>query len=102
MPKTLHLTLTYHWWDKVSSGEKNAEYRRFTVNWRKRLADIRPGDLVVFHRGYTSRTLTRRIEQIRVISGSDLPNEVYQFFGCPNESAFFKIKIRPCFFEKKC
>ena len=102
MPKTLHLTLTYHWWDKVSSGEKNAEYRRFTANWRKRLADIRSGDLVVFHRGYTSRTLTRRIEQIRVISGSDLPNEVYQFFGCPNESAFFKIKIRPCFFEKKC
>ena len=42
MPKTLHLTLTYHWWDKVDSGEKNAEYRRFTANWRKRLADIRP------------------------------------------------------------
>ena len=102
MPKTLHLTLTYHWWDKVASGEKMAEYRRFTANWRKRLADVRPGDLVVFHRGYTNRTLTRRIEQIRVISGSDLPNEVYQFFGSPNESAFFKIKIRPCFFEKKC
>lgn len=101
MPKTLHLTLTYHWWDKVSSGEKNAEYRRFTANWRKRLADVRPGDLVVFHRGYTNRTLTRRIEQIRVIGGWDLPNEEYQFFKCPNESAFFKIKIRPCFFEKK-
>lgn len=67
MPKTLHLTLTYHWWDKVASGEKKAEYRRFTANWRKRLADVRPGDLVVFHRGYTNRTLTRRIEQIRVL-----------------------------------
>ena len=22
MPKTLHLTLTYHWWDKIASGEK--------------------------------------------------------------------------------
>ena len=58
MPKTLHLTLTYHWWDKIASCEKNAEYRRFTANWRKRLADVRPGDLVVFHRGYTSRTIT--------------------------------------------
>lgn len=44
MPKTLHLTLTYHWWDKIASGEKNAEYRRFTANWRKHLADVRPGD----------------------------------------------------------
>ena len=89
MPKTLHLTLTYHWWDKIACGEKNAEYRRFTANWRKRLADVRPGDLVVFHRGYTSRVITRRIEQIRVISGWDLPNEVYQYFGAPNESKFF-------------
>lgn len=93
MPKTLHLTLTYHWWDKIASGEKNAEYRRFTANWRKRLADVRPGDLVVFHRGYTSRVITRRIEQIRVLSGRDLPNEVYQFFGCPNESQFFEIAL---------
>lgn len=53
---------------------------------------------VVFHRGYTSRTLTRQIEQIRVISGWDLPNEEYRFFGCPNESAFYKIKFGPCFF----
>ena len=94
MPKTLHLTLTYHWWNKVSSGEKNAEYRRFTEGWRKRLADVRPGDLVVFHRGYTNRTLTRRIERIRVLSGWDLPNEEYHFFKCPNESQFFEIQFR--------
>ena len=64
MPKTLHLTLTYHWWDKVVSGEKKEEYRRFTEGWRKRLADVRPGDLVVFHRGYTNRTLSRRVEEV--------------------------------------
>lgn len=93
MPKTLHLTLTYYWWDKIASGEKNAEYRRFTANWRKRLADVRPGDLVIFHRGYTNRTITRRISQIRVISGWDLPNEEYQYFGAPNESKFFEIAL---------
>ena len=94
MLKTLHLTLTYHWWDKVSSGEKKAESRRFAATWRKRLNGLKRGDLVVFHRGYTNRTLTRRIEQIRVIGGWDLPNEVYQFFKCPNESQFFEIQFR--------
>lgn len=94
MPKTLHLTLTYHWWDKVSCGEKNAEYRRFTEGWHKRLNGLKRGDLVVFHRGYINRTLFRRIEQIRVIGGWNLPNEVYQFFKCPNESQFFEIQFR--------
>lgn len=93
MPKTLHLTLTYHWWDKVASGEKNAEYRRFTANWRKRLSRIHRGDLVVFHRGYTDRIITRRIENIRIIVGWDLPNEVYYFFGKPNEDKFFEIQF---------
>lgn len=94
MLKTLHLTLTYHWWDKVVSGEKKEEYRRFTEGWRKRLNGLKRGDLVVFHRGYTNRTLTRRIEQIRVIGGWNFPNEVYQFFKCPNESQFFEIQFR--------
>lgn len=94
MPKTLHLTLTYHWWDKVSNGEKKAEYRRFTANWRKRLNGVKRGDLVVFHRGYTGRTLTRTIEDIRVIGGWDLPNEEYDFFGKPNESSFFRIRFQ--------
>lgn len=94
MLKTLHLTLTYHWWDKVSNGEKKAEYRRFTANWRKRLNGVKRGDLVVFHRGYTGRTLTRTIEDIRVIGGWDLPNEEYDFFGKPNESSFFRIRFQ--------
>ena len=29
-----------------------------------------------------------------VIGGWDLPNEVYQFFKCPNESQFFEIQFR--------
>ncbi len=64
------------------------------VRGRKRLNGLRRGDSIVFHRGYTNRTLTRRIEQIRVIGGWDLPNEVYQFFKCPNESQFFEIQFR--------
>ena len=94
MAKTLHLTLTYRWWDEIAAGRKTCEYRRFTEGWRKRLNGLKRGDLVVFHRGYTNRTLTRRIEQIRVIGGWNLPNDVYQFFKCPNESQFFEIQFR--------
>lgn len=94
MAKTLHLTLTYRWWDEIAAGRKTCEYRRFTEGWRKRLNGVKRGDLVVFHRGYTNRTLSRRIEQIRVIGGWNLPNEVYQFFKCPNESQFFEIQFR--------
>lgn len=94
MPKTLHLTLTYHWWEEIAAGRKTCEYRRFTEGWRKRLNSLQRGDLIVFHRGYTGRTLTRQIERIRVVDGWDLPNEVYQFFGCPNESQFFEIQFQ--------
>lgn len=93
MPKTLHLTLTHHWWEEIAAGRKTSEYRRFTDGWRKRLNHIQCGDLVVFHRGYTARIITRRIENIRVITGRDLPNEVYDFFGQLNEDKFFEIQF---------
>lgn len=93
MAKTLHLTLTYHWWDEIDAGRKTCEYRRFCESWRKRLNGLRRGDSIVFHRGYTSRTLTRTIENIRVIVGWDLPNEVYEYFKKPNEEKFFEIQF---------
>lgn len=93
MAKTLHLTLTYHWWEEIAAGRKTCEYRRFTANWRKRLADVRPGDLVVFHRGYTGRTITREIENVDVVDGWDLPYDVYDFFDKPNEEKFFEIRF---------
>lgn len=94
MPKNLHLTLTFHWWEEIAAGRKTCEYRRFTDGWRKRLNGLQRGDLIVFHRGYTGRTLTRQIESIRVVDGWNLPNDVYKFFGSPNESQFFEIQFR--------
>ena len=91
MENKLHLPLTYHWFDEIESGRKKCEYRRFTEGWSKRLSRLKKGDLVVFHRGYSSRTITRRIVNIRVVDGWNLPNEVYKFFGCPKESRFFEI-----------
>ena len=37
MPKTLHLTLTFYWFEEIAAGRKTCEYRRFTDGWRKRL-----------------------------------------------------------------
>lgn len=100
--KIIHMTLTYRWFDLIESGRKDTEYRRWVPGWQKRLEGTKEGDRIIFHRGYTDRTCVREIESVEVVTGWDLPNEEYRFFGCPNESAFFKIKIRPCFFEKKC
>lgn len=93
MPKTLHLTLTFYWFEEIAAGRKTCEYRRFTDGWRKRLNGWQRGDLIVFHRGYTGRTLTQSIKDIRVITGWDLPNEVYDYFGKPNEEKFFEIRF---------
>lgn len=88
---TLHVTLTYHWFDKVESGKKTAEYRKFCAGWAKRLEKVKAGDFIVFHRGYTDKTATRKITDVSVISSWNLPQEEYKFFGCPNEEQFFKI-----------
>ena len=93
MTNTIHITLTYHWFDKIESGKKTAEYRKYCVGWENRLKKLKPGDCIVFHRGYTDRTITRIITKIRVILGWDLPKAEYEFFGCPNEEYFFEISF---------
>ena len=94
MAKTLHLTLTYRWWDEIVAGRKTCEYRRFTEGWRKRLNGLKRGDLVVFHRGYTNITLTRSIQDVNVIDSEDLPCNVHDYFGKPSESSFFRIRFQ--------
>lgn len=53
----LHLTLTHHWYDEIAAGRKFIEYRKVTPFWTKRLSE-RTYDQIVFHRGYTSTTIT--------------------------------------------
>jgi len=95
MSRTLHLVLTGKWYDKIDSGEKTSEYRKCSHYWNKRLGgiDTRLGhayDLlgipykhkkvyqsVVFHRGYTSKTMEFAIVSIDVITGK--PNDLGLF-----------------------
>ena len=57
--KTCHLILKHKWFDLIQQGKKLVEYRRNTPYYRKR---IRGADRVVFHRGYTSQTMTFAIQ----------------------------------------
>lgn len=80
-PKTLHLVLKSKWFDKIASGEKTSEYREIKPYWNKRFMpeqDFYAGydpvafdycmsgkyKTVVFHRGYTSKTMEFKIDYI--------------------------------------
>ena len=91
--KKLHLTLTYHYFDEIVSGRKSAEYRQCNPYWCDKLKEIKPGDFIIFHRGYSDKILARKILQIRKIIGFDMPPDEYHFFKCPNETYFFEIEF---------
>ncbi len=94
MPKTIHLVLTYHWFKQIADGQKTREYRRFCPFFRRTLANLKQGDKIVFRKGYSGVTLTRTVEKVSVIPGWRLPNDVYDYFGKPNEDKFFEIEFK--------
>lgn len=81
----LRVVLTGKWFDMIERGEKLEEYRgehwaevlvsdrfklRSTLPWFATLPTLQPGDFRPYHtlvasRGYTARTLTRKIKRIR-------------------------------------
>ena len=64
---TLHLVLTYHWYDATAAGHKRIEYREITDNWRRRIWEKRDRiKYVTFSRGYTSTTQTFKVDQIHI------------------------------------
>lgn len=91
--KTLHLVLKSKWYDKIESGEKTSEYRECKPYWNKRFygkdfdlteaypsvinQNVKHFDTVVFHKGYTSKTMEFEIEQIHWINGK--PNDLNLF-----------------------
>ena len=62
---TLHLILTFHWYDLTVSGAKTIEYRAMSERWRKLIWDRRDQITHVrFARGYTSTMQTFRVHWI--------------------------------------
>lgn len=76
--KTLHLVLAGKWYDLIDCGVKTSEYRACTPYWNRRFTgdpnstDINLRqfvyDTVVFHRGYTNKTMKFRIDFIRILN----------------------------------
>jgi hypothetical protein len=63
----IHLPLTFHWYDETEAGRKGTEYRAMTDKWRKEIWEKRHElTTVVFRRGFTKRTLTRKITLIDI------------------------------------
>jgi len=94
--KILHLTLKHIWWNLIETGKKTSEYRRYSNTWnsnfgleqllkhhtakelfeRNRFWSIprKPYNIVVLHKGYTSRVLIHKIDDIRLLIG--MPNDL--------------------------
>lgn len=70
----LRVVLTGRWFDMIDRGEKLEEYREGSAYWAERLVAgmytdgqmyFYPYHTLVASRGYTKRTLTRKIKRIR-------------------------------------
>lgn len=105
--KILDLSLTYHWYDEITSGRKKEEYRRDKPFYRKRLIAktqnaqirfplcnstpytiiLRHYDAVRFHRGQGSRT-TMLVECKEISFGYGNPE-----WGAPVFEEVFIIRL---------
>lgn len=75
--KKLHLVLAGRWYDAIARGDKTSEYRECKQYWNDRLGrvarDIDSGVRysVVFHRGYTARTMEFVIDSVAVTTAKN-------------------------------
>ena len=90
--KILDLSLTYHWYDMIASGEKKEEYREIKYFYIKRLYDDLPHsdaeshfkhyDAVRFHRGQGGK-VSMLVECKGIRIGRGKPE-----WGAPEENVF--------------
>ena len=67
----VHLVLKHCWYDMITSGKKIEEYREIKPYY-KRLANLRKGDMIIFHKGYSN-----------ICTGAKV-RYCYQSFGFPS------------------
>lgn len=95
--KTLHLTLKKQWYNMIESGVKKEEYRELKPYWLKRLTcncddstssccDTKCFEQVVFHYGYTKKTMSFEFVNITIGYGNTL-------WGAPVDKEVFIIKL---------
>lgn len=87
--KILDLSLTYHWYDMIVSGEKKEEYREIKKFYIKRLIKPAPGvdyvhyDAVRFHRGQGGKT-----KMLVECNGIHIGNGKPEWGAVPGETYF--------------
>ena len=72
----LHLVLKHNWFEKIKSGQKRAEYRECKDYWNKKFEPIVRGEkdiwkYVVFHDGYTDKTLKFKLVSIKITNAAN-------------------------------
>ena len=93
--ETLNLTLKAEWFKMIEAGKKKEEYRSVTKYWIPRLTrmDQKTGKIhqrnfekIVFHFGYTAKTITFKCNGIKI--GFGKPE-----WGAPRDRKVFIIKL---------
>ena len=65
--KILHLVLTHHWYNEVTSGHKYIEYRQQSPHWKKLIWDKKEElTHVRFAKGYSKEQILRKIKKIDI------------------------------------
>ena len=59
--KSVHLVTKHKWYDLIDQKKKRIEYRTANSYWAKRLEGATH---TIFHRGYSSTTMTWKIKKI--------------------------------------
>ena len=93
--KVLHLILKRRWYEMIESGEKTEEYRDINHYWTKRICgtDVLRDAVtteythVIFHYGYSNRTMEFWIES--VTTGRGNPE-----WGAPEDKDVFIIRLK--------
>jgi len=66
---TIHLVLTYHWFDEILAGRKDIEYRRICGKWIRDIG-IKRNQIthVIFQRAYDKhpKTILRKVTKIDI------------------------------------
>lgn len=91
MAKIVNLRLAFRWFEEVESGRKTSEYRKACGITGRLLEKMKPGDMIVFHKGYTGTHLRAKVTAISTLEGWQLPDAEREFFGLCNDTKFFKI-----------
>ena len=95
--KTLHMSLSHMWFDRIDNNEKRHEFRAATDYWRKRLVDIKP-TTIVFMRGYSSTKMAWTVTSIDVMNVADVSAADAPAPGTADHAAIFKaiLNVRRC------